>query len=88
MTSSAVFWFHVAWDVLRRPRLWATALRQFGRTIPRAWWRQRPFLPVPDPAYVRFRIETAYGAHGSPEAPDVLTYLDWCRTQERTRNTA
>jgi hypothetical protein len=88
LTSSAAFWFHVARDVVRRPRLWTTAARQLRRMTPRTWWRRRPFLPVPDAAYVRFRIDTAYGPHGTPSAPDVITYLEWCRAQEHTRNTA
>jgi hypothetical protein len=67
--------------VARRPRLWATAVRQLARLRPTDWWRRAPFLPVPDPAYLRFRLVTAYG-DGSrpPEVGDVVTYLEWCRT--------
>ena len=45
------------------------------------WWRHRPFLPLPDPAYLRFRMETAYGGTGDqqPRPADLLTYLRWCR---------
>ncbi len=44
------------------------------------WWQRRPFLPLPDPAYLRFRLQTAYGDPArSPEPDDVVTYLRWCR---------
>jgi len=67
--------------LLRSPTLWATALRQLARLAPTGWWRRRPFLPLPDPAYLRFRLETAYGGTGdrSPTGEDVVTYLRWCR---------
>jgi len=67
--------------LLRAPALWATALRQLGRLAPQGWWRRPPFLPLPDPAYLRFRLETAYGGAGdrAPTAEDVVTYLRWCR---------
>jgi hypothetical protein len=51
--------------------------------IPPDWWRRRPFLPVPDAAYVRFRIETAYGPMGEATPDDVVRYLEWCRETER-----
>jgi len=35
-----------------------------------------PFLPVPDRAYVRFRLETQYGTHGAPAPRDLVTYLE------------
>ena len=67
--------------LLRHPELWLTALRQARRLVPLGWWRPPPFLPVPDPAYLRFRLETAYGGAGdrTPEAVDLVTYLRWCR---------
>jgi hypothetical protein len=66
--------------VARRPRLWGAAARQAWRLAPKGWWRRRPFLPMPDPAYLRFRLETQYGDAGrSANAADVVAYLDWCR---------
>ena len=66
--------------VLRRPDLWVTAVRQLGRLAPSGWWRRAPFLPLPDPAYLRFRMVTAYGGDGGePEPADVVTYLHWCK---------
>jgi len=47
------------------------------------WWRRRPFLPLPDPGYLRFRLETGYGPAGEPEPDDVLAYLRWCRDFRR-----
>lgn len=73
--------------MIRRPRLWAVALRQWRRTVPAAWWRQRPFVPVPDRRYLEFRLQTQYGSAG-PESSlelvgDVIGYLTWCRDWER-----
>jgi hypothetical protein len=50
---------------------------------PRDWWRQRPFLPVPDAAYLRFRLTTQYGGDGAHMQPaDVVNYLAWCKQQD------
>lgn len=67
--------------VLAHPSLWATALRQVVLLAPNGWWRRAPFVPVPDAAYLRFRMVTAYGGDGSraAEPDDLLTYLRWCR---------
>jgi hypothetical protein len=69
--------------VLVRPQLWASALRSAGRVARPGWWRRPPFLPVPDRAYVGFRLETQYGTGGAPAPSDLVTYLEWCRSQER-----
>ena len=67
--------------VAARPWLWPAALRQATRLAPSGWWRHRPFLPVPDPAYLAFRLQTMYGDPGhQPVAADVVAYLRWCRT--------
>lgn len=66
--------------VARRPALWGTALRQARRLAAPAWWRRPPFLPLPDPAYLEFRLLTQYGDAGArPRPDDVVTYLAWCR---------
>ena len=71
--------------VLGHPRLWSTGLRQVARLARPGWWRRPPFLPLPAPAYLRFRLETAYG--GAGEAPadpaDLVAYLRWCRAVRR-----
>ena len=71
----------VAAAVARRPDLWLTAARQVRVLAPAGWWRRPPFLPLPDPTYLRFRMVTAYGGDGAgPLRPhDVVTYLHWCR---------
>jgi hypothetical protein len=67
--------------VLTRPRLWGVGLRTALRLAPKGWWHEWPPLPLPDEAYWRFRLETAYGGNG--EAPlreeDIVAYLQWCQ---------
>ncbi|CAB4687235.1 hypothetical protein IMCC26207_102116 [Actinobacteria bacterium IMCC26207] len=67
--------------VLGHPSLWPTAIRQMFLLAPSGWWRRAPFLPLPDAAYLRFRMVTAYGGDGTAVAQpdDLLTYLRWCR---------
>jgi hypothetical protein len=79
-TFGAAVWFRVFVAVGVRPRLWRTALRQWGRIVPRGWWRGAPRLPVPPRRYVGFRLETAYGPGARVEASDIVEYLEWCRT--------
>jgi hypothetical protein len=63
-----------------RPWLWASALR----LSPTGWWRRPPFVPVPDPTYLRFRLVTQYGdpSH-EPDPDDVVAWLEWCRRLRR-----
>ena len=77
-------WASSAAAVAARPRLWPTAAAQVRRLAPRRWWARRPFLPVPDRAWLRFRMETQYGdpAH-RPEPDDVVAWLEWARLQSR-----
>jgi hypothetical protein len=78
--SSTGWWARAALAVLRRPSLWGVALAQVLRLAAPGWWRRSPFLPLPDPAYLEFRLETQYGSGHEPEPDDVITYLHWCRT--------
>jgi hypothetical protein len=80
MTYHVSFWFQCAGAVSMRPRLWFTAVRQLLRAVPDGWWKRAPFLPLPDPSYLRFRLETAYGTNAAPVVADVVRYLEWCRT--------
>jgi hypothetical protein len=75
----ASFWVRATALVLLRPGLWFTALRQAVRLAPERWWARSPFLPLPDPDYLRFRFETQYGSGGRPDPHDLVTYLQWCR---------
>ena len=77
-------WADAALAVVRRPRLWGTAVRQGVLLARPGWWRRRPFLPLPDPGYLRFRMLTAYGDPGHPPDPsDLVAYLHWCRDYPR-----
>jgi hypothetical protein len=72
--------------VARHPSLWPVAVLQLGRLAPSGWWRRPPFLPRPDPAYLRFRMQTQYGdAHREPDGPDIVTWLRWCRAQRLSK---
>ncbi|MGO9873029.1 MAG: hypothetical protein ACLPVY_04445 [Acidimicrobiia bacterium] len=61
-----------------RPRLWWVAARQVVRIARPRWWRRAPFLPIPEPEYLRFRLETAYGETVVPRPADLVAYLEWC----------
>lgn len=63
----------------RHPVLWPTAVRQIRVLAVPGWWRRPPYLPLPAPDYLRFRLQTAYGDQRDPEPDDVVTYLHWCR---------
>lgn len=82
-TRSRPWWLGVAGALARHPTLWATAIVQVARLAAPGWWRRRPFVPLPGPAYLRFRLETQYGDDRGPEAvpepADVIAYLRWCR---------
>ena len=77
------WWVRAGVAVLGRPGLWPTAVGQAVRLARPGWWRRAPFLPLPDPDYVRFRLQTAYGPHGSPAGDDLVAYLNWCREFNR-----
>ena len=67
--------------VLLRPALWATALVQLFRLASPGWWRRWPPVPMPEPDYLRFRLQTQYGdTEREPEPADLLSYLHWCRS--------
>jgi hypothetical protein len=85
------FWFRAIVAVARRPRLWATAVRQLFALARPGWWRHPPFVPRPDPGYLSFRLETAYGERGGTAGGagvvatvrDLVAYLEWCRGRYR-----
>jgi len=62
------------------PRVAVDLLRAAWAFRRRNWWRQPPFLPVPDPAYLRWRMYTAYGdEHAVPPVQDVIRFARWRR---------
>lgn len=76
-------WARVALAVVRRPSLWATALRQVRRLAAPGWWRRPPLLPLPSRGYRDMRAVTQYGeARPIPEPHDVVHYIMWCRQWE------
>jgi hypothetical protein len=46
----------------------------------REWYRQPPFLPLPDSDYMRWRMYTAYGDENAvPPLDDVVRFARWRR---------
>ena len=76
-------WIRAFLAVVARPHLWPIAARQALRIARPRWWARPPFLPVPDADYLRFRLETAYGATIAPRPADLVAYLEWCRALSR-----
>lgn len=72
-------WIRAFLALVARPHLWPVAVRQAARIARPRWWRHRPFLPLPDAGYLRFRLETAYGDTVAPSPSDLVSYLEWCR---------
>ncbi|HYD10250.1 MAG TPA: hypothetical protein VEA78_09110 [Acidimicrobiales bacterium] len=73
-------WLPAVRAVLARPALWLTALRVWRLHLPDRWWSHRPFLPVPDRAWLRFRLQTQYGdPNARPDPADLVTWLEWSR---------
>ncbi len=67
--------------LVRRPRLWGAAAAAGVRHVPR-----RPTRPRDAEAWLRFRLETAYGRERSvPTGSDVVTWLRWVRAWPRVR---
>lgn len=72
--------------VLARPSLWPATLRAAWRFRSRNWYGRFPFLPLPAPEYLAWRLHTAYGSgERQPEAMEVIRYVRW--TDWMTRGT-
>lgn len=62
------------------PRLALDLLRTVWAFRRRDWWRKPPFLPLPDPTYLRWRMYTAYADENAvPPAEDVIRFARWRR---------
>ena len=73
-------WLPAVGAVVRRPSLWPAGARAYVAHVPNGWYRRPPFLPLPDKAWLRFRLQTAYGDAGATPAPeDLVTWLEWSR---------
>lgn len=69
---------------LASPRLAVDLLRTAWAFRRRDWHRQAPFLPLPDRAYLRWRMYTAYGAEDAvPPLEDVIGFARWRRETMR-----
>lgn len=63
---------------LLHPSLAVDLLRVSWRFRNRHWYRQLPFLPIPDRDYMRWRMYTAYGdSNVVPPANDIEQYARW-----------
>lgn len=76
----------IAGHALRRPRLLASLVRAAWRFRARGWWRRPPFLPLPPPEYVDWRMHTAYGDGGrEPTADELARYVQWANRLHGSR---
>lgn len=63
---------------IANPPLAADLVRVAWRFRSRRWYRRFPFLPLPDRAYIAWRMYTAYGDHRAvPPVDDVVRYARW-----------
>jgi hypothetical protein len=70
----------LAWRGLLNPRLGLDLLRTAWAFRRRRWWTRLPYLPVPDKAYLRWRMYTAYADENAvPPTEDVVRFARWRR---------
>jgi hypothetical protein len=63
-----------------RPRLAADLILAAWAFRRRQWWKRPPFLPLPDPIYLRWRMYTAYADEQAvPPIDDVIRFARWRR---------
>lgn len=74
-------------EFIRHPASIPRAARAALALRSRGWWRRPPFLPIPDPAYWKFRMETANGGEGdqAPSPQEVREVVDWSARMRRAR---
>lgn len=65
---------------LVNPRLAFDLLRTAWAFRRRGWYTRAPFLPLPDPVYLRWRMYTAYADENAiPPAEHVIRFARWRR---------
>jgi len=70
LTLRALVWPPLAFDLFAL--CWA-----FRR---RGWWARPPFVPLPDPEYLAWRLHTAYGEERKvPPVEDIIRFARWRR---------
>jgi hypothetical protein len=63
-----------------RPRLAVDLVRTAWAFRRRGWYHRAPFLPLPDPTYLRWRMYTAYADERAvPPVEDVVRFARWRR---------
>jgi hypothetical protein len=73
-------WLRLAGRALLNPRAGLDLLALTWAFRRRHWWRKPPFLPLPDPEYLAWRLHTAYGEEREvPPAQDILRFARWRR---------
>jgi hypothetical protein len=74
----------LCWRAVLNPRLAKDLLDTGWAFRRRNWWRMAPYLPVPDPNYLRWRMYTAYGDEAAvPPVADVIRFARWRRETMR-----
>ena len=69
---------------LVNPRLALDLVRTGWAFRRRRWWAAAPFLPLPDPVYLRWRMYTAYASEDAvPPIDDVIRFARWRRETMR-----
>jgi hypothetical protein len=77
-------WFRLtltlAVRAMRNPRAGLDLLALAWAFRRRRWWARAPFLPLPDPEYLAWRLQTAYGEDRPlPPVEDILRFARWRR---------
>jgi hypothetical protein len=68
---------------VRHPSIAVDLARVAWRFRRRQWYRRFPFLPLPDAAYLRWRMYTAYGdPRAVPPAEDLERYAHWATRKD------
>jgi hypothetical protein len=70
----------LVWRALLNPRLGVDLFRTAWAFRRRRWWTRPPYLPLPDRAYLRWRMYTAYADEDAvPPLDDVVRFARWRR---------
>jgi hypothetical protein len=69
---------------LGRPRSLVWLARAGWRFRGRGWYKRPPFLPIPPPDYLAWRLDTAYGDEERvPDSDEIHRYLGWAEWMRR-----
>ena len=78
--SWTALYARLALRALVNPRLAVDLVRLAWSFRRRDWYRRPPFLPLPPPEYMRWRMFTAYGDETAvPPVEDVVRFARWRR---------